>query len=122
MSAFDASAAAAGYAMQLRFSLVKALERLQAGIDWQVSIEAGDDIEIEEARGFTSYYQIKHRSTGTAITDSTADLWKTLRIWCTALEGNAIDVPSTHLILVTTASAPEGTIGTSFVRPGRARP
>jgi hypothetical protein len=96
--------------MQLRFSLVKALERLQAGIDWQVSIEAGDDIEIEEARGFTSYYQIKHRSTGTAITDSTADLWKTLRIWCTALEGNAIDVPSTHLILVTTASAPEGTI------------
>jgi hypothetical protein len=55
---FDASAAAAGYAMQMRYALHRALELLRVGVDWQISVEAGDDIEIVSADGYRSLLQI----------------------------------------------------------------
>jgi len=45
------------------YALYCAIERLQSGIDWEISIEAGDDIEIVEAGGYRNYLQIKHRNT-----------------------------------------------------------
>lgn len=81
-SPFDASASAAGYAMQFRYALLCAVERYGVGdLNWQISIEAGDDVEIIPEPGYTGFHQLKLRAEGTTLTDSSRDLWKTLRIW-----------------------------------------
>ncbi|SEE48085.1 hypothetical protein SAMN04488561_1460 [Jiangella alba] len=107
---FDASAAAAGYAMQIRYGLYEALKRLRVGLDWQISLEAGDDIEVQDAPGYANYFQIKHRAEGTNLTDASVDLWKSLRIWCQAVADSQIDLATASFILVTTSQAPSGSI------------
>jgi hypothetical protein len=118
-ASFNASAAAAGYAMQLRYALYCAIERLQNGIDWEISVEAGDDIQIVEAEGYTSYFQIKHRSLDTSLTDASTDLWKSLRIWAEAYKAHSFDVDKTQLYLVTTSEATTGSIA-AFLAENRA--
>ena len=106
-STFDASASAAGYAMQFRYALYRAVERLMTGdLNWQISIEAGDDVEVIPRPGYTDLYQLKLHAEGTTLTDASRDLWKTLRIWAEAFEKDAIDFSSTQLFLVTTSTAP----------------
>lgn len=108
-SPFDASASAAGYAMQFRYALLCAVERLQTGdLNWQISIEAGDDVEVIPRPGYTHLYQLKLRAPGTSITDGSRDLWKTLRIWAQEYTERAFDLNSTQLFLVTTGIAPPG--------------
>ncbi len=105
-SAFDASASAAGYAMQFRYALHRAVERLMTGdLNWQISIEAGDDVEVIPRPGYTNLYQLKLRAEGTTLTDGSRDLWKTLRIWAEVYEKDVIDLSSTQLFLVTTSTA-----------------
>jgi hypothetical protein len=108
-SAFDASASAAGYAMQFRYALLRAVERLKTGdLNWQISIEAGDDVEVIPKPGYTDLHQLKLRAQGTTLTDMSRDLWKTLRIWAEVYEKGAIDLNSTQLFLVTTSAASPG--------------
>ena len=55
-SPFDASASAAGYAMQFRYALLCAVERYGVGdLNWQISIEAGDDVEIIPEPGYKRF-------------------------------------------------------------------
>lgn len=107
-SAFDASASALGYAMQFRYALYRALEALQGGLGWQISIEAADDVELNDHDG-SQLLQIKNRAPGTALTNASTDLWKTLRIWSEGVKSGSIDISSTQLVLVTTAAAADGT-------------
>jgi hypothetical protein len=107
---FDASAAAAGYAMQMRYALYRALEQLRVGVDWQISIEAGDDIEIVSPDGYRSLLQIKHRAPKTNLTDASSDLWKTLRIWAEAVTESSVELSTADLYLVTTSAAMTGSI------------
>lgn len=107
---FSAGASAAGYAMQFRYSLYCAIEKLKTSLDWQISIEAGDDIEISSIEGYRSLLQLKHRAPGTALTDSSTDLWKTIRIWCEALSAGAIELGSTQFHLITTSRPIESSI------------
>ncbi|MGV9570418.1 ABC-three component system protein [Streptomyces nigra] len=114
---FEASAAALGYLYQLRMALLVCVEHLQTGLDWTVAIEAGDDIEaVSEAS--TDWWQLKHRAPGTRMTDASSDLWKTLRIWATAVTNQQIDMERTNLFLLTTGIVPEGSAG-SYLTPSR---
>jgi hypothetical protein len=108
-SAFEASASAAGYAMQFRYALLCAIQRLQSGdLNWQISIEAGDDVEVVSKPGYTSLYQLKLRAENTNLSDSARDLWKTIRIWVGIYKDDAFDFPATQLFLVTTSAAVQG--------------
>jgi hypothetical protein len=110
-STFEASAPAAGYAMQFRYALLCAVQRLQSGdLDWQIAIEAGDDVEVIPAPGYASLHQIKLRAKGTTLTDGSRDLWKTLRIWATRYEAAPEDLGSTQFFLVTTSTAPANSV------------
>ncbi|MGX7681530.1 ABC-three component system protein [Jatrophihabitans sp. DSM 45814] len=120
-SLFDASAAAAGYAMQMRYALLRALELLRVGVDWQISVEAGDDVELVSANGYRSLFQIKHRAPGTTLTNASSDLWKTLRIWAESVNDQTIELPTSHLFLVTTSTAVQGTIAEYLVADGERR-
>ncbi|RYE43722.1 MAG: hypothetical protein EOP24_27325 [Hyphomicrobiales bacterium] len=107
---FEASAATVGYLYQLRKALLLCVDNLEKGIDWSIAIEASDDIEVEHDSG-AGWWQLKHRAVGTRLTDSSTDLWKSLRIWATAVSMRRVDLDRTDLFLLTTAEAPKGTVG-----------
>ena len=73
-------------------------------------IEGLDDIEVQVGEQL-NLQQLKHHVTRRAsLTDTSSDLWKTLRIWSTHLANDQWDPKETILSLVTTASAPPGSI------------
>lgn len=97
--------------MQFRYALLRAVERLSSGdLNWQVSIEAGDDVEVVPAPGYSDLHQLKLRAPGTTLTDSSRDLWKTFRIWAEGSINGTIDLFTTQLFLVTTSTAPAGSV------------
>lgn len=105
---FQASAAALGYVYQFRYSLVRALNELASGVyEWTIAIEAADDIEV---RG-NNYRELRQlKQVGRPLTDSSSDLWKTLRIWSVGVANGQLDPSTCLLYLVTTASAPTGSV------------
>ncbi|GAB2841229.1 hypothetical protein GCM10027176_51350 [Actinoallomurus bryophytorum] len=112
---FEASASAVGYVYQLRRALYSCVERHGRGFDWCIAIEAGDDVE-EIVEGGRILYQLKHRAEGVRMTDSSTDLWKTLRIWADAVTNKRVDLEETDLFLLTTADLPVDSAG-SLLQP-----
>jgi hypothetical protein len=101
---FNARSSALGYFYQVRYALYLLLiaERDEA----ELAIEKLDDISFEENGSPTELLQTKHHISSVAsLTNSSADLWKTIRIWSTQVAQNQIR-DDTILSLVTTASAP----------------
>jgi len=115
-SQFSAADPALGYLYQVRSALLWALQRLKSSSEFLVSVETLDDVAFETTGGSaTELLQTKHHLSSTAnLTDASADLWKTLRIW---FEGHASKtIPTTaHLLLVTTGTAPDGSTA-SYLR------
>lgn len=114
---FEASAAAVGYLYQLRRALLFCVEQLETGLDWSVAIEASDDIEVQRDET-TGWWQLKHRAPGTRLTDAATDLWKSLRIWATALAKDYDATNRPNLFLLTTADAPAGSAAYHLRPPG----
>lgn len=100
MSEFEASAAALGYAFQLRFALLQALDAYSIGTDWSIGIETADDVEVIQNDTATQL-QLKH--TAGTLTDASAPLWKTLRIWALQVSSGLDD--SVRLVLLSTGTA-----------------
>ena len=101
---FSAKAAALGYAYQFRYSLLVGLRRYKDSLDWQVWLETADDVEVSGTDDH-ALLQLKHRSQAATLTDSSADLWKTLRVWSEAVATGQVDPDVTDFVLVTTAGA-----------------
>lgn len=119
-SPFAARAAATGYLYQCRYALYESLRRLRTDPEFTVSVEALDDVIFEKGGEPSDVLQTKHHLSRTAsLTNASPDLWKTIRVWAeTALAGK---LPTgAGLMLVTTATAPEGTAA-SYLKPGPTR-
>jgi len=105
---YNASASMLGYLYQVRVALLWALQQAKVG-EFTVSLETLDDVTFEANGIPISVLQTKHSIVKKAnLTDTSADLWKTLRVW---LVGSASgEVPTeTSLFLITTSSITEGT-------------
>lgn len=116
---FSASDAAVGYLYQVRVALLWALRRLRSGSDFMVSLETLDDVTFEANGEPTDILQTKHHQVHAAdLTDSSPDLWKSLRIW---FEGRLSgSVPGTaNLHLLTTAAAASGSVAEKLRTSGR---
>jgi hypothetical protein len=112
---FSAQESALGYLYQARYALLLLLEGPE---EREVVLETLDDIVLSEAGTPADLLQTKHHTTSTAhLTNSSTELWKTLRIWSTHLKDDIIRVPPTTLTLITTGIAPAGSIA-SNLRPG----
>lgn len=107
-SLFSAVDATLGYLYQVRSALLWALRRLKNEPEFLVSIETLDDVTFETVGGnATDLLQTKHHRRGTAsLTDTSPDLWKTLRIWFEGYTSGQIP-PTANLYLVTTGIAPD---------------
>jgi hypothetical protein len=106
-SGFDSSAApsALGYLFQIRYALVLLLRADEP--ENLISIEKLDDVAFEEDGEPAQLLQLKHRVINSAtLTDSSTDLWKTLRVWTIAVRDGSLDLTSVILSLITTARAP----------------
>jgi len=101
---FTAAASALGYAYQFRRSLFRAWTELGTSVDWQIAVEAGDDIEFRDTTG-TAYEQLKHRAPGSTLRNSDDDLWKSLRVWLDLYARGQIEPGRTRFSLITTATA-----------------
>ncbi len=106
-SPFSAADSALGYLYQVRSALLWALRRLRTHGDFLASVETLDDVVFETTPNSPlELFQTKHHLNRQAdLTDSSSDMWKTLRVWFEGSESG--DIPaSTYLHLITTSSAP----------------
>lgn len=102
LTQFSAAPSALGYLYQFETALLEYLRRDDPAID--LSIEVLDDIALEGAQ--TELLQTKLEIEPGSLTDGSAGLWKTLRVW-----SESVDVtPDALLVLITTASAPDNSI------------
>jgi hypothetical protein len=114
MTDFSANAATLGYFYQARFALLKLL---QAEVDAEMSLERLDDVAFEQDGTPIQLLQTKHHITRSAsLTNSSTDLWKTLRVWSESVALGLIQPTITILTLITTAQAPAESAA-SFLRP-----
>lgn len=112
-SEFDASASMLGYLYQIRFGLYLALKKLPEVDDpeqFNLSIEKLDDVAFEEKGLAIELLQTKFHSSPGNLTNRSADIWKTIRVWVDAITKKQIVLGQTTLSLVTTQSLPEDTI------------
>ncbi|RXG35021.1 ABC-three component system protein [Methanohalophilus sp. WG1-DM] len=105
-SQFSASESNIGYLYQVRVALLWSLNKLPAGADFLVSVEALDDIQFETLeRKPKDLLQTKHHFNKKAkLGDASPDLWKSIRIWFEAHNSGEIDI-GTSLYLITTSQA-----------------
>lgn len=105
MADYDASASALGFLHQVRWSMLELLRYGRTDQTVRMSLEVFDDVAIEDDDGKPlKAIQLKQHSVHANLTNASADLWKTLRVW---LDTPTLkDAKGPRLYLVTT-----GTVG-----------
>jgi hypothetical protein len=118
---FSAAASAAGYLYQARLALAEALRFAYSDSGIEVAIERFDDVSFEKDASPVEMLQTKHHvSKEGDLTDTSSDLWKTLRVWSEKVKLDPSLPSRTRLALVTTASAPNDSAA-ALLRPGTPR-
>ena len=108
-TSFSGADSLIGYLYQLRMALLLSLKGLPGGADFAVSIETLDDVTFE-TRGGTPQELVQtkhHRHREASLSDSSSDLWKSIRIWMDSVVSDRI-LPGTNLFLITTSTAAKG--------------
>ncbi|MFB3896957.1 MAG: ABC-three component system protein [bacterium] len=117
---FSASSSLLGYLYQVRYALLESLRRLPTGQDFSVSIETLDDVVFAPEGNALELLQTKHHIDRFAdLSDSSSDLWKSLRIWIEALNTGSLPEDSL-LFLITTGSISEQ-YAVHYLKPGSER-
>lgn len=109
-SEFDATASMLGYLYQARYALYLSLRKIREVQDPDecfVSIEKLDDIAFETGGNPVDILQTKYHGAGGNLTDRSADLWKTIRVWAESITKGVLDPLTMNFSLITTQRAPE---------------
>ena len=116
----SAAQSAAGYLYQARLALVEVLRYVYVDSGIEIAVEKLDDVSFEKDGSALELLQTKHhlRKSGN-LTDSSVDLWKTLRVWADSAKADPSLPERTRFALVTTARAPTGSAA-SYLRPADA--
>jgi hypothetical protein len=115
---FSAGPIALGYLYQCRLALWYSLVHLRDGDDAEIAIESLDDVVFSTNGEPLQLLQTKHHLNAKAsLADSSADLWKTLRIWSSQID---LVKNGARLYLITTAVASPGTVA-HLLRAGAGR-
>ena len=115
-SQFDASGSLAGYMYQCRLALLLGLQAVKKNPNGQISIEKFDDIAFDNGDHAECLIQAKHHISAKELSDSSVEVWKTLRIWIEDFKSGVIANADTRRMLITTAVAPDGS-AVSKLRP-----
>jgi len=115
MTEFSAPQQTIGILHQVRYALVILLQHE----DSKIRLEALDDIDLSQPGSPAELFQLKHRAPNSKLTNTSIDLWKTLRIWSTRVKDGSIDPERELFSLVTTARAPEKSAAAHLRSAGR---
>ena len=119
--AFTAASSAAGYYYQARLALFVSLRLAYSDESIDVAIERFDDVSFEKDGLPLELLQTKHHLNKVGdLTDTSVDLWKTLRVWSEAAKANPSLPGRTRLVLITTGQAPSLSAA-SYLRPNDER-
>lgn len=103
-----------GYLYQVRYALNLLLENDNPR--FQISIEKFDDVAFSENGIPKQLIQLKHHVKQAGdLTDSSVDLWRTLKVWMDLTSKDKTLGDDTCFTIITTASAPEDA-ATSFLK------
>lgn len=106
ISTFGAAASMVGYMYQVRLALLWAIRRSRTR-DFVVSLETLDDVSFEVGGEPLAVLQAKHSLKAAAnLTDLSAELWKTLRVWLVGLASGEIPLGTARFLITTAAAAP----------------
>ena len=102
---FSAGPQALGYMYQARVALAMLLDYSDDAV---IKLEALDDIQVEDANAVTklTLAQLKHHiKYESDLSDYSADLWKSIRVWAEQVSDKSFALIDTKIILLTTSSA-----------------
>lgn len=105
---YSASASLQGYLYQCRYALLLMLRKTRTVPNARLAVEKFDDVSFENHSSPRELVQTKHHSTPGKLTDSSEDLWKTIRIWAEGVRDRRFLLPGVSFSLVTTQTAPDG--------------
>lgn len=109
LSSFDASSSALGYLYQLRYALLMLVKRAKKDLGVSISIEKIDDIALMSGLTPIEAIQTKLHGKPADLTDASADIWKTLRVWSEGVKAGTFNPDEIIFTLVTTNRAVDGT-------------
>jgi len=107
-NSFGAAGAMLGYLFQCRQALLLSIELTKSAPGLSISIERFDDIAVEDVDAPIAQYQLKHSINPGSLTDTSVELWKTLRIWSEQVRDNPQLPFETRFSIFTTAAAKAG--------------
>lgn len=116
MSSHQASAQMLGYLYQVRCALALLLSADSE--QTAVCMEKFDDIAFsDDGSSPIELIQLKHHINGHGdLSDSSVDLWRTLNVWMDAVADGVY--PETRYLIITTSSAPEGSVASALKTGG----
>ena len=116
----SAAHSTAGYLYQGRLALLEALRYAYIDSGIEIAVEKFDDVSFEKDGTPFELLQTKHHLKKSGdLTDSSVDLWKTLRIWAEIVKDDPSIPGRTRFALITTAQAPPGSAA-AYLRPSEA--
>jgi len=114
---FSARDQTLGYLYQSRYALYLLLKGNE---DQEIILEGLDDVVFEDQGNPQELLQLKHHSKASSLTDSSPELWKTIRVWSEHVTNGTLNPLLTSLTLITTAVASEYSIAAKL-RPDENR-
>jgi len=119
MSNFGVPASAHAYIDQFMTALIALFDSSRSGGPTEMVVEGLDDIEIRSNGALEELIQVKSHLAGSNLTDRSADLWKTIRVWCELYRSGQLDIGATNLVLLTTQKAAPGSACAALKRTER---
>jgi hypothetical protein len=111
LSGHGAAASALGYAYQAEAALVELVRRAKVEPATKLTIEKYDDVAFEADGRPRELLQSKHHIEGVGdLTDRSRDLWRTIKVWIDSVEAGDAVLPGATFSLLTTATAPDGSV------------
>ena len=108
MKKFSASSSALGYLYQAIQGLSLLLD---AEANTKMYLERYDDVEFEKVGNNRELIQLKHKiKSSNTISDTSPDLWKTLRIWIESFQNGDFDIDNTIFTIMTTNEVPKNSV------------
>ena len=102
---FTAAPSALGYLYQCRYALLLLLDRMQVDPNAEIAVERFDDISFEKHGTPEELIQMKHHlASAPDLSDTSSDIWTTLRVWSHAISNGTATVPGTIFTIITTAT------------------
>jgi hypothetical protein len=107
-SIFSANEPSLGYLYQVRYGLMLIISVQNQNA--KLLIEQIDDISIETPTTLEVYQTKLHINSVANLTNSSTDLWKTIRVWSEGISNGQLDPDNCIFNLITTAAASTDTI------------